>query len=101
MKRLSSRCFWMRNRKMIELFKENEPIEKEEEIEEYGDPGIRSADAPVARWLKITYITLPIWGVIWFYLYCNGSYGWLDRGAWFRLEEAAKTTFPMKNNVPE
>jgi hypothetical protein len=67
------------------------------EIEEYGDPGIRSLDAKVPTFLKWTYITLPIWGIIAFALYWNGSSGWLDRGYWRQLQNAAKTTFPIVN----
>lgn len=65
-----------------------------EEIEVYGDEGIESKDAPVPKWLIWTYITLPIWGVITFYLFWNGSQGWLDRGYWQQLQIASKTTFP-------
>ncbi len=67
---------------------------EQHEIEEYGDPGILSADAPVPTFLKWTYILLPIWGIIAFSLYWNGSSGWLDRGYWRQLQEAAGTTFP-------
>lgn len=69
----------------------------EQEKEEYGDPGIASFDAPFPRWLKIIYFVLPIWGVACFYLYWNGSYGWLDRGYWKELEIAANTTYPHIN----
>ena len=48
---------------------------------------------PIPWWLKLTYISLPIWGVIVWYFYWNGSSGWLDRGYWQQLQEAAKTTF--------
>jgi hypothetical protein len=64
------------------------------EIEEYGDEAIASYDAPVPGWLKLTYIILPIIGLVCFYLYWNGSAGWLDRGYWHQLQEAAQTTFP-------
>lgn len=43
-------------------------------------------------WLTISYILLPFWGVLTFYLYWNGSHGFLDRGHWRALEEAADTT---------
>lgn len=68
-----------------------------EELEEYGDPGILSADAKVPGWLKLTYLILPIWGVISFLMYWNGSWGWLDRGYWQELQRAANTTFPYIN----
>lgn len=77
--------------------------DREEEVEDYGDPGITSKDAPVPRWLIWCYILLPIWGFFWLYLYWNGSHGWLDRGYWRQLEIAANTTFPIKNvsNPPQ
>ena len=53
--------------------------EKNEEIEDYGDPGVLLADAPVPRWLIFNYILWPIWGIATFYLFWNGSHGWLDR----------------------
>jgi hypothetical protein len=75
----------------------SENNQQEDQLEEYGDSGITSADAKVAPWLKITYITLPIWGIIWFYMYWNGTTGWLDRGYWEQLQRAANTTFPSHN----
>lgn len=56
-----------------------------------------SLDKPVPRWLLWTYATLPIWGLITFYFYWNGSYGWLDRGYWKQLQIASNTTFPVQN----
>lgn len=70
---------------------------EDHEIHEYGDGYIRSANAPVPMWLIATYIMLPIWGVIWFVLYWNGSAGWLDRGYWEQLQRAANTTIPQQN----
>lgn len=67
----------------------------EHELETYGDPGITSLDAKVPTFLKWTYITLPIWGIVTFIIYWNGSSGWLDRGYWRQLQNAAKTTFPI------
>jgi hypothetical protein len=74
----------------------------EQEIEHYGDEYISSYDHRVPKWLKLTYIILPIWGVItWFYFF-NGSHGWLDRGYWSQLQRAANTTFPIINqNEPK
>lgn len=69
-------------------------MSEEEEVELYGDEGIASKDTPVPRWLILTYITLPIWGIITFILFWNGSVGWLDRGYWKELQIAANTTFP-------
>lgn len=68
----------------------------EDEIEIFPD-GIGSKDAKVDNWLKLTYIILPIWGLVTFYLYWNGSQGWLDRGYWRQLQKAANTTFPQEN----
>lgn len=69
----------------------------EEEIEYFNDPGITSRDAPVPLFLKLTYILLPIWGLITFYIFWNGSVGWFDRGYWKELQIAANTTFPFEN----
>lgn len=69
------------------------------EIESYGDPGIATYDAKVPTFLLCTYILLPIWGVIAFYMYWNGSSGWLDRGYWRDLQVAAKTTYPEIKNI--
>lgn len=68
-----------------------------EELEDYGDPNILSADAKVPMWLKLTYILLPIWGIVSFAIYWNGSRGWLDRGYWEQLQRAANTTYPFEN----
>lgn len=63
-----------------------------DEIEEYGDTGIKAYNAKVPGWLKLIYISLPFWGILWFYLYWDGSHGFLDRGYWGDLQKAAKTT---------
>lgn len=63
----------------------------------YGDDKIASNDAKVPTFLIFTYISLPIWGIVWFILFWNGSWGWFDRGYWFQLEKAANTTFPLQN----
>jgi hypothetical protein len=71
------------------------------EVEEYGDPGIRSHDAVVPSFLKWTYIVLPFWGIITFYLFWNGPTGFTDSGYfWRQLENAAKTTFPIVYFTP-
>ena len=78
--------------------KNNDHLNEHSEIEHYGDPGISSADAPIATWLKWSYVLLPIWGIVWFFLFWNGStVGWFDRGYWFQLQKAANTTFPSIN----
>jgi hypothetical protein len=69
----------------------------DDEVIFYGDSSIASAEAKVPLWLKINYILWPLWGLVWFYLYWNGSHGWLDRGYWQQLQRAANTTFPIEN----
>lgn len=72
-----------------------------EHLDQYPD-GIFSRDVKVAGWLKLMYLILPFWGLFTFYLYWNGSQGWLDRGYWHELQEAANTTYPMINlNDPD
>ena len=66
---------------------------EEGETESFGDPDIRSADAPIPRFLYWTYILLPIWGGIVFFLFWNGSIGWSDRSYWAELQSAAETKF--------
>jgi hypothetical protein len=77
--------------------------QSEEELETYGDPRIASKDASIPLWLWLTYISLPIWGIVWFFLFWNGSWGWFDRGYWGELQKAAKTTFQeekaLRNDV--
>ncbi|PJD95282.1 MAG: hypothetical protein CK425_09210 [Parachlamydia sp.] len=68
------------------------------DIEKYGDPWIESADAKVPRWLLLSYGLLPIWGIITFYLFWNGSLsGIMENGHWHELQKAANTTFPIQN----
>lgn len=64
------------------------------EVELYGDPGIATFDAKVPSFLLMTYIIMPIWGLVTFYYFWNGSLGWFDRGYWRQLQIAANTTFP-------
>lgn len=63
------------------------------------EPGIASADNPIPRWLIATYIVMPLLGLLIFVLYWNGSWGWLDRGYWSELQQAANTTFPEIEKV--
>lgn len=70
-------------------------IDPEEEVDVYGDDYIVSKDAKVPRWLILTYIILPIWGICSLVYYINGSRGWLDRGYWHQLQKAALTTVPF------
>lgn len=62
----------------LELFSEGPPPSKE---------------TPIPRWLLWSYLLLPIWGIITLFLFWNGSWGWLDRGYWQQLQQAADTTF--------
>ncbi len=67
----------------------------DEELEYFGDTGIASAHAPVPRWLLWNYVFWAVFGLFWFALYWNGSWGYLDRGHWQELQKAANTTFPQ------
>lgn len=71
--------------------------EEDNEIEHYGDERISSFDAKIPRWLFWAYIILPIWGIIWFIIYWNGSIGWSDPDHWQGLQRAANTKFPISN----
>lgn len=72
--------------------------EHEDEILHYGDEKIATAHAPVPKWLILTYIVLPIWGIIWFLMFWNGSdIAWFDPGHWKQLQRAANTTMPFEN----
>lgn len=71
-----------------------EPDKMHSESEEYGDEYIVSNNAPVPRWLKFNYVLWILFGIIWFYLFWNGStVPYFDRGYWFELQKAANTTF--------
>ncbi|MEI8365524.1 MAG: hypothetical protein WCF65_03810 [Parachlamydiaceae bacterium] len=65
------------------------------EVEEYGDEGIASGDAPIPGWLKCNYVLWIVVGFVGFYLFWNGSAGWLDRGYWNELQRAASTVYPF------
>ncbi|MEX1012597.1 MAG: hypothetical protein WD595_06830 [Waddliaceae bacterium] len=70
--------------------------EQDDDLEFYGDTNIASGNAKIPLWLYASYIIFPIWGIVWFFLYWNGATGWIDRGYWFELEQAANTTFPQE-----
>lgn len=81
---------------------EHDEIEHDE-IELYGDERIATKDAPVPLWLKTSYVLWIVVGIVWFFLFWNGSYGWFDRGYWHELQAAAATTYPFQvdlNAVP-
>jgi hypothetical protein len=69
--------------------------ELDPEIAYYGDEGIESKDAPIPFWLKFNYVFWILWGVVAFYYFWNGSYGWFDRGYWNELQRAANTVYPF------
>lgn len=71
---------------------ENDREKEEEHLDFYADGSLVSADAKVPKWLKWVYIIMPLWGILWFFLFWNGSTGWLDRGYWGELQKAANTT---------
>ena len=70
---------------------------QDEELEQYGETGIYTGDVKVPAWLKLSYLIIPIWGIVWLFLYWNGASGWIDRGHWDELEKAANTQFPIEN----
>lgn len=71
--------------------------EDKDELEIYGDGSIQSKNAQIPKWLKLVYLILPFWGLLWLILFWNGSFGWFDRGSWQELQKAANTTFPYEN----
>lgn len=72
--------------------------QEDSELEHYGDEGIASQNAPVPVWLKFNYVFWIIFGIIWFYMFWNGStVSFFDRGYWHELQQAANTTFPPIN----
>lgn len=66
------------------------------ELDHYAE-NITSAHGKVPKRLLILYGVLPIWGIITFIIFWNGSWGWLDRGYWNQLQRAANTTYPYIN----
>lgn len=75
---------------------ENNQKIQHEDLEEYGDSSIATRDGPVPGWLKFSYVFWIVVGLIGFYLFWNGSHGWLDRGYWEELQRAARTTYPFR-----
>ena len=68
------------------------------ELEHYGDPRIASYEgSKIPKFLLLTYLTLPIWGLITLVYFWNGSVGWFDRGYWHELQIAANTVNPNQN----
>ncbi len=59
-----------------------------------------SEEKKVPLFLYITYIILIVGGIWGFITYWNGSHGWLDRGYWKPLQQAAGTTYPFESKKP-
>lgn len=75
----------------------NESEAEHEELDVYADGAITSGHGKIPRWLWWFYIGMPIWGLVWLYVYWNGSFGWADNGYWEQLQRAANTTSPYIN----
>ncbi len=71
-----------------------------EGVEDDTVPPYIEKDAGAPRWLMWSYLLVPLWGIITFILFWNGSWGWLDRGSWKELQEAARTTYPQDQQKP-
>ena len=69
----------------------------DDQLDSYSDGSIASAHGKIPRWLWFFYILMPLWGLVWLYIYWNGSVGWLDNGSWQLLQRAANTTEPYIN----
>lgn len=48
-------------------------------------------DTKIPWYIKLITLVLPLWGILWFFYFANGSFGWVDRGAWNDLQKAAQT----------
>jgi hypothetical protein len=59
-----------------------------------------SEERKIPRFLYFTYILLLIGGIWAFITFWNGSWGWLDRGFWHNLQQAAGTTYPYEKKEP-
>ena len=75
-------------------------MNNEDDVQWYEDDGIPppSHHHHIPKWLKWTYIVVPIISTIILILYWNGSSGYLDRGYWKELQEAANTRYPFVNH---
>lgn len=72
--------------------------EQEQKLDVYADNEITElVDTKVPTFLKFVYVLLPIWGIIWWVYYWDGSGGFLDRGYWRELQTQARTTRVMKD----
>ena len=66
------------------------------ELEEIPD----SEERKIPLFLYITYGLVLVGGILGFITYWNGSQGWLDRGFWKPLQQAAETTYPFTKKEP-
>lgn len=57
---------------------------------------IVTEDNKIPKFLYFTYFVVIVWGLWGLIAYWNGSHGWLDRGYWKQLQEAAQTTSPQR-----
>ena len=73
-----------------------------EELDVYAGGEINEIkDTPIPWYIKWLSLILPLWGVIWFFYFNDGSTGWVDRGAWDDLQKAAQTkNSQLKINKP-
>lgn len=68
------------------------------DLEEYGDHRIASYEGPkIPKFLWLTYLSLPIWGIATLIYFWSGSLGWFDRGYWHQLQIAANTVNGNEN----
>lgn len=54
----------------------------------------KSEESKIPSFLYLVYILVFFGGLLAFILFWNGSKGWLDRGFWQKLQQAASTTYP-------
>ena len=75
----------------------NSDNEHDHDLEFYADGSITSKDAPIPLFIFIVAGFLIVGTVFAAFFFWNGSQGWLDRGYWKELQEAANTTYPYRN----
>lgn len=72
------------------------PHKTQSNLDLYGDSGIASRHEHIPQWLLLSYILIPLWGLLCFALFWNGSRenAWFSHSNWPQLQKAANTTFP-------
>ena len=72
-------------------------MENEPEVEEYSGGEIQEhIGKKTPKFFYFMYVFVFLLGLLWFYLYWNGSHGVLDpEGYWEGLEGAANTRYPF------